>query len=241
MNTKTRGIVLRSVRYGDAKLIIDVLTELSGRISFAVRVPKTAKGKLKRQYFQPMTLLDMEYDWRERNTLQNMKDVRIALPYTSIPFEPVKSTMLLFLAEFLYYVTRDEQQNATLFNYIYNSLEWLDNSEKDYANFHLVFMIRLGKFLGFQPYLEEYTQGAYFDLRNGCFTSSLPFHADYLPQKESEQMYTLMRMTFDTMKVFKLSHNERNRITEYVLHYYRLHVPNMPDLKSFEILREVFA
>lgn len=141
MNTKTRGIVLRSVRYGDAKLIIDVLTELSGRISFAVRVPKTAKGKLKRQYFQPMTLLDMEYDWRERNTLQNMKDVRIALPYTSIPFEPVKSTMLLFLAEFLYYVTRDEQQNATLFNYIYNSLEWLDNSEKDYANFHLVFMI----------------------------------------------------------------------------------------------------
>ena len=116
MNTKTRGIVLRSVRYGDAKLIIDVLTELSGRISFAVRVPKTAKGKLKRQYFQPMTLLDMEYDWRERNTLQNMKDVRIALPYTSIPFEPVKSTMLLFLAEFLYYVTRDEQQNATLFN-----------------------------------------------------------------------------------------------------------------------------
>ena len=241
MNTKTRGIVLRSVRYGDAKLIIDVLTELSGRISFAVRVPKTAKGKLKRQYFQPMTLLDMEYEWRERNTLQNMKDVRIALPYTSIPFEPVKSTMLLFLAEFLYYVTRDEQQNATLFNYIYNSLEWLDNSEKDYANFHLVFMIRLGKFLGFQPYLEEYTQGAYFDLRNGCFTSSLPFHADYLPQKESEQMYTLMRMTFDTMKVFKLSLNERNRITDYILHYYRLHVPNMPDLQSFDILREVFA
>ena len=127
MVTKTRGIVLRSIRFGESSLIIDVLTELSGRVSFVVRIPKTSKGKIKKQYFQPMTLLEFEYDFRQKSSLQHIKDVRIAQPYSSIPFEPIKSSVLLFLAEFLFYTTRDEQENSTLFNYISTSLEWYDS------------------------------------------------------------------------------------------------------------------
>ena len=56
MITKTRGIVLRSVRFGESSLIVDVLTKSSGRVSFMVHIPKTSKGKIKKQYFQPMTL-----------------------------------------------------------------------------------------------------------------------------------------------------------------------------------------
>ena len=241
MITKTRGIVLRSVRFGESSLIVDVLTELSGRVSFVVRIPKTSKGKVKKQYFQPMTLLDFEYDFRQRSSLQHIKDIRIAQPYSSIPCNPVKSSVLLFLAEFLYYTTRDEQENSTLFNYISASLEWFDSTCDGFANFHLVFMMRLGKFLGFHPFLDNFTQGCFFDLRNGCFTLSAPLHSDFLNATDAERMHTLMRMNFETMKVFKLSHDERNRITELVLHYYRLHIPNMPDLQSFDILREVFS
>ncbi|WP_273533264.1 DNA repair protein RecO [Prevotella aurantiaca] len=241
MVTKTRGIVLRSIRFGESSLIIDVLTELSGRVSFVVRIPKTSKGKIKKQYFQPMTLLEFEYDFRQKSSLQHIKDVRIAQPYSSIPFEPIKSSVLLFLAEFLFYTTRDEQENSTLFNYISTSLEWYDSACVDFANFHLVFMMRLSRFLGFQPFLEEFTEGCFFDLRNGCFTISTPLHSDFLNAKDAEHMYTLMRMNFETMKLFKLSHNERNRITELALHYYRLHIPNMPELQSFDILREVFS
>ena len=88
MITKTRGIVLRSVRFGESSLIIDVLTELSGRVSFVVHIPKTSKGRVKKQYFQPMTLLDFEYDFRQRISLQHIKDVRIAQPYSSVPYNP---------------------------------------------------------------------------------------------------------------------------------------------------------
>lgn len=241
MITKTRGIVLRSVRFGESSLIVDVLTKSSGRVSFMVHIPKTSKGKIKKQYFQPMTLLDFEYDFRQRTNLQRIKDVRVSLPYSSIPIDPAKSCISLFLSEFIYYATRNEQENPTLFTYISTSLEWLDNAYEDFANFHLVFMMRLGKFLGFHPFLEDFTPGCFFDLRNGCFTLSMPLHADFLNAADAGHLYNLMRMNFDTMKLFKLSHDDRNRITEIVLRYYKLHLPNMPELQSFDILREVFA
>lgn len=241
MITKTRGIVLRSVRFGESSLIVDVLTKSSGRVSFMVHIPKTSKGKIKKQYFQPMTLLDFEYDFRQRSNLQRIKDVRVSLPYSSIPIDPAKSCISLFLSEFIYYATRNEQENPTLFTYISTSLEWLDNAYEDFGNFHLVFMMRLGKFLGFHPFLEDFTPGCFFDLRNGCFTLSMPLHTDFLNAADAGHLYNLMRMNFDTMKLFKLSHDDRNRITEIVLRYYKLHLPNMPELQSFDILREVFA
>lgn len=241
MITKTRGIVLRSVRFGESSLIVDVLTKSSGRVSFMVHIPKTSKGKIKKQYFQPMTLLDFEYDFRQRSNLQRIKDVRVSLPYSSIPIDPAKSCISLFLSEFIYYATRNEQENPTLFTYISTSLEWLDNAYEDFANFHLVFMMHLGKFLGFHPFLEDFTPGCFFDLRNGCFTLSMPLHTDFLNAADAGHLYNLMRMNFDTMKLFKLSHDDRNRITEIVLRYYKLHLPNMPELQSFDILREVFA
>ena len=188
-----------------------------------------------------MTLLDFEYDFRQRSNLQRIKDVRVSLPYSSIPIDPAKSCISLFLSEFIYYATRNEQENPTLFTYISTSLEWLDNAYEDFANFHLVFMMRLGKFLGFHPFLEDFTPGCFFDLRNGCFTLSMPLHADFLNAADAGHLYNLMRMNFDTMKLFKLSHDDRNRITEIVLRYYKLHLPNMPELQSFDILREVFA
>ena len=60
----------------------------------------------------------------------------------------------------------------------------------------------------------------------------MPLHTDFLNAADAGHLYNLMRMNFDTMKLFKLSHDDRNRITEIVLRYYKLHLPNMPELQS---------
>lgn len=81
MLTKSKAIVLHSLKYGEASLIVDVLTEEQGRISFVVRIPKTSKARVKKQLFQPLTLLEIEYDYRERSSLQRLRDARLSLPY----------------------------------------------------------------------------------------------------------------------------------------------------------------
>ena len=115
MLVKTEAIVLHAFKYGEARLIVDMFTREAGRLSFAVPIPKTSKGRLKKQYFQPMTLLEVECDLRQRTQLQKLKDARLLTPYTSIPFAPDKLAISLFVAEFLYHALRSEQQNELLF------------------------------------------------------------------------------------------------------------------------------
>src|SRR3712207_7631281 len=76
-----------------------------------------------------------------------------------------KVAICMFLAEFINYATRGEQDNRPLFDYIVRSLQWLDGREDRYANFHLVFMLRFSMFVGFFPNLDDYAEGDYFDLR----------------------------------------------------------------------------
>ncbi|MCI6672289.1 MAG: DNA repair protein RecO [Prevotella sp.] len=241
MVTKTKAIVLRSLKYGDASLIVDMLTEALGRVSFMVRIPKTTKAKVKKQLFQAMNILEVEFDYRVRVSIQRLKDVRLAIAYSDIIINPMKMSVLFFLSEFLTHVTRDEQENRPLFNYVINSLQWYDAQEHGVANFHLVFMMRLSKFVGFFPNLTDYTQRAYFDLRNGCFVSSAPLHGDFLNETDAEHMLLMMRMDYDNMHLFRLSRAERNRFTELAMRYYRLHVPTMPDVQSLDVLQSLFV
>lgn len=241
MEVKTGALVLRTVKYGDSKVIVDMLTARRGRVSFVCSLSKNGRGKLGKQLFQPLTMLDIVFDFRENVQLQRLADVRVAVPFVSIPFDSGKLSILLFLAEFLAYATRDEQGNELLFAYIWKSLLWLDGAQQAFANFHLVFMMHLTRFVGFYPNLDDDAGGAsWFDLREGWFTRQRPLHTDCLSPVEASRVSTLMRMNYDNMRLFRMSRADRNRCLEVVLHYYRLHVPNFPELRSLDVLRTLF-
>ena len=240
MLTKTQAIVLHSLKYGETRLIVDMFTRSQGRQSFIVSIPKSVKGKIKKQLFQPLTLLEIESDLRPKLQLQKLSDVRLASPFSSIPFDPNKLSISLFIAEFLYYALRSEQHNEPLFAYIVNSIQWLDAQTDRFANFHLVFLMRLSRFLGFYPNLDHYQTGDYFDLRESIFLSTPPVHRDFLHPQEAEKIQLMMRMDFPTMHLFRMSHQERNRLLEVSLIYYRLHLPDFPELKSVSVLQELY-
>ena len=240
MLTKTQAIVLHSIKYGETRLIVDMFTKEYGRLSFIVSLPKSPKSKIKKQYFQPLAMLEIETDVRPRLQLQKLSDVRLLHPFSTIPFSQHKLSISLFVAEFLYYALRGEQQNALLFDYIVNSLQWLDGQDGRFANFHLVFLMRLSRFLGFYPNLDDYTVGDYFDLRESVFLPVPPIHHDFLQPQEAEKVQLMMRMDFPTMHLFQMSHTERNRLLEVALSYYRLHLPDFPELKSLSVLQELY-
>ena len=209
MLTKTQAIVLHSLKYGETRLIVDMFTRSQGRQSFIVSIPKSVKGKIKKQLFQPLTLLEIESDLRPKLQLQKLSDVRLASPFSSIPFDPNKLSISLFIAN-------------------------------RFANFHLVFLMRLSRFLGFYPNLDHYQTGDYFDLRESIFLSTPPVHRDFLYPQEAEKIQLMMRMDFPTMHLFRMSHQERNRLLEVSLIYYRLHLPDFPELKSVSVLQELY-
>ena len=241
MLTKTQAIVLHSLKYGETRLIVDMFTRSHGRLSFIVSLPKSPKSKVKTLYFQPLTMLEIEADIRPKVQLQKLKDVRLATPFATIPFEPNKLSISLFVAEFLYYALRGEQQNTLLFVYVANSIEWLDGQKNNFANFHLVFLMRMSRFLGFYPNLDDYAAGNYFDLRESVFCVSPPVHHDFLFPHEASKMQLMMRMDYPTMHLYQMSHQERNRLLEVAMTYYRLHLPDFPEMKSVGVLQELYS
>ena len=240
MLTKTTAIVLHNIKYGDSKMIVDMFTRAHGRTSFVVTIPKSAKSKIRKQLFQPLTMLSLEYDFRPKVQLQKIKEATILHPYSSLPFDMDKLTVGMFISEFLYHSLYGEESNKPMFDYISDSLQWFDSSPSPAANFHLVFMMRLSRFLGFYPNLDDYVQGCVFDLRNGSFSSVAPLHSDYLSSAEASLMSLMMRMNYPTMHLFKFTRAQRNRLLDVIVQYYRLHIPGFPDMKSLDVLRNIY-
>ena len=241
MLLKTEALVLRTVKYGEQKLIVDLFTREQGRLSFVVPMPRSARAKVGKQLLQPLTLLFIEADVRPQNALHRLREATLAVPLPRLLGDAGKLAIALFVAEFLYHALRGEQRDEALFDYVRTSIEWLDGAREHYANFHLVFLMRLSRFLGFFPNLEGYVPGSYFDLRQSGFTLHVPTHRDFLVPQEADHISLLMRMDFATMHLFRLSRDQRRRILEILLAYYRIHLPQMPGLRSPEVLAELFA
>lgn len=241
MLVKTHAIVLNTLRYGDSQVIVTLFTESHGRLSFIQKASRSPRCAVKRQLFQPLTLLDVEFDYRPSRGLLRIKEASIGVPFVSLPFDPCKLSIALFLAEFTANGTVSEQSDRALYAFLYYSVRWIDACRGGFGNFHIVYMLHVTRFMGFYPDLAGYAPGACFDLRGGCFVGCAPSHADWLAPEEAGRIRTLMRLSYSTMHLMRLTREQRNRIVEVILHYYRLHVPSFPEMKSLPVLRELFA
>jgi DNA repair protein RecO (recombination protein O) len=238
---KTRGIVLYNLSYNDTYSIITVFTEEFGLASYLTAKSKGKKSRVPKSAFHPLSVLEMEVEHRNLQDIQRLKEARVHYPLFSLLSDPVKVSICIFLAEFISKVVKEVEPNKLLFDYILHSVQILELSEKAYSNFHLVFMIRLSPFLGFSPDASDYRKGMFFDMQNGIFTLYKPSHIHFLNLEESESFSLLLRMNYENMATFRFSRHERKSIIYRILEYYRLHLVHFPDLKSLEILHEVFG
>ena len=210
MLTESRAIVLRTIKYNDESFIAETLTEGHGRVSFLVRISRSPRAAVRHTLFQPLALLTICWNHREGNALKRPKSVGVSTPLVSIPYDPRKSAVALFLSEFLQAAIKVEDASGLLFQYIYTSVECFDTAPKDFANFHLVFLLHLVGFLGFAPNLEDYRPGDGFDLEAGRFTAYSPLNKHFLLPEDAARLPLLRRMNFATMHVFKFSGSERS-------------------------------
>ncbi len=236
-----RGIVLRTVKYGDNALILDLFTERYGRMSFVTKISRARRSPMSVAFWQPLSMVEFQAEVRPTVTLPRPRDVRFYYNYLHLPFSPVKSTIAIFLADFLSAALREEKANAPLYGYIEKSLQWFDEARfpTAIANFHLVFLMHMSRFIGIYPNLDN--PAPFFDLMSGTYQYLQPYHTHYIKGAEAAALPLLFRLNYFTAHLLKLSSAQRCRILEVLNTYYRIHLPNFPELKSFEVLHEVFS
>lgn len=239
MLQKTRGIVLRSLKYGDNGMITTIYTEAFGRMSFILQGIHGKKSPVKGNLLKQLFLLEMEVDYKPGRELQRVKEMKNISPFGSIPFGIVKSSLALFLTEILEKVLREEESRPDLFEFLFRSIQMLDLLEDGVSNFHLIFLIQLTRFLGFAPANNYSSSNQFFDMIAGNFVLLPSAHPWYLKNQESLVFSQLIGISYQNSPEFKPDQRLRNILLDFILEYYGLHLGNKLNLKSLEILREV--
>lgn len=241
MLVRSRAVVLRTVKYNDVSVIVEAYTAAEGRVGFIVRIPKTRRAAVKNVLFAPLALLEIEWNGRPAANLQRVKSVRPYAVFSSIPFEPPKTCIAFFLAEFLCNALRAPVADEGMFGFIETSVRWLDATADSCANFHITFLLHLSHYLGFRPNFEGCSENSYFDLQSGRYCVVRPPHEHVLEPAEAALLPKLMRMKYATAPHFAFTRAQRRRLLEIVNEYYSLHLPSFPALKSPDVLHEVFG
>lgn len=230
MLQKTQGIALSYIRYRETSIITRIYTEEFGLQSYLVNSVRTARSKNNKiALFQPLTLLDMVVYNKPDRDLHRLSEVKISHPFQSLPFEVAKSTIAMFVTEFLNKVLKEEANNPALFRFLINSVLFLENAQTNYENFHLAFLLKLSFFLGFGPESAR-------EFENQLRENSYPF----LPDNEMETALNIMlRQPLGTPITLKRS--ARNELLDALVAYYQIHIDTIGEVKSLPVLREVLG
>jgi DNA repair protein RecO (recombination protein O) len=239
MQIKTNGIVLHSIKHTDSSTIITVYTQHFGRVSYLVHGANKKKSVVRSAFLQPLSIVDMDVFHTPGKDIQRIKDIRMEHQFTGIPFNPVKNSLALFISEMLFRTLRQSDPDESLFLFLENSILQLDCCEMGLANFHLVFLLKLTRYLGFEPNADdEHTN--YFDLMNGVFQREKPLHAHYLLPEVSSYFNEVLNADYSDMAKLTFPRSTRIKLLEAMIEYYRLHIPEFHGLHSLAVLQSLF-
>lgn len=224
MLVKTRGIVLSSIKYKETSVIVNIYTEAIGLKSYIVNGVRDKKGKA--IFFQPLTILDLVVYDNHGKGLNRLSEYRIHKTYTSCLFSAKKIAVLLFLAEVLSKTLKEEHPEEELFNFIVDRLSEFDVLEKEYEDFHLLFLLEYAEYLGIKP------------------SSAEDIEKDFGVKIDKEAVKLLDDLlAFNTYSSYSLSipSATRRTILLIITDYYEHHFPFMGRIQSLAILKEVFS
>lgn len=237
MLIKTKAIVISSLKFQEKSLIVKCFTETCGLKSYFVRDAFSGrKTSQKIAYFQPLTILEIEAIHKNKGTLENFKEVKIATPFQTIHSDIYKSTIVLFISEILHHAIHEEEKNESLFSFLETAFLWLDTHEQA-TNFHLILMLEATKYLGFYPETSD-IELPFFDPNNGIFSPNQTINS--LTEHQTTLFKKLIVLKFDNdQKTFHST--ERQILLKILIDYYIFHLDGFKKPKSLEVLTEVFS
>jgi len=190
--------------------------------------------------FQPLTILELEVYYKPSRDLQKIKEVKNHCPFMHLTGDPVKSSVALFLADLLNKALREEEPNEELFDFLDSHIQFLDLADQGVANFHLYFLLRFSRHLGFNPGVPPAPGDFWFDLELGTFTSTPPLHGSFLRPELTSLLIRFLTVQASDLASIEIDRNRRMELLEGILRYYYLHLEGLGEIKSHTVLHAIF-
>ncbi|HMJ69114.1 MAG TPA: DNA repair protein RecO [Cyclobacteriaceae bacterium] len=218
---KTTGIVFRLTKYGETSIIVSIFTSEFGLQSYIVNGARSKSGKGRIALYQPLTLLDLVVYHKETGGIMRIKEIKCLHPYQHINTDVNKTTIALFIEELVNKSIKEEAHSEVLCDFLIRALMHLDGMPKP-GNFHLIFMVKLSRHLGFQPQTAAEVLGGRV--------------MDY---DEESVLTQVINAGYDTE--IPITNVQRRNVLDALVRFYSMHVEGFGMMKSVEVLREIFS
>jgi DNA repair protein RecO (recombination protein O) len=233
MLIKTKGIVIRTIKYSETSVIADIFTEEKGLLSYIISGVRKSRSKTQASMLMPLSIVEMVAYHSDRVKLHRVRELKPAYVFSSIPFEVRKATICLFLSELCLKTMKGTDASPSLFHFLETQIIRLDQEQEHFLNWHLFFMIGFAEQLGFAFEPPAIPGSTYFDLLHGKFLNEKPDHAYWTA--DAEGLTHLINKEF----THPYTRQERNTLVDDLLTFFRLHIENMRELNSHRVLRQV--
>ncbi len=244
----TRGIVLRTVKYGETSLIVTLLTEIFGVQAYMVNGARSQKkGSSKAMMMQPGAILELEVYQNNIKNIQRIKESNWGVVYQTVFSDVIKNSIALYMMELLYKILKQPEPHADLFYFCEDVLISLDKSNAGIAaNIPLFFALQLTQFVGFK--IQEPNEGerleanCHLDLREGRFMDSMPGHSNFISGKGAVLTAELLKVMHPSeLDQIKLNKQMRRALLLSYQEYYALHFSDFGQMKTLSVLQEVLG
>lgn len=247
MTHTTKGIVLRTVKYGETSLIATILTSQFGVQTYIINGVRTSSKKSgKAIMLQPSAILELEVYHNPMKNMQRIRECNWSVVYKNVLSDVFKNSIASFMIELLYKTVKQPETNTDLFDFCEDALLHLDIAPPEVAaNFAIYFSLQLPQFFGFrmqEPQPEINDHDYFLDLKEGIFCISKPSHAEFIEGNAAKTTAELLKVMHpDELREIKLNKNIRRELLGYYQIYYAIHISDFGQMRTLKILQEVLS
>lgn len=229
MITKTRGIVIKYLKYQETSIIAQIFTEDYGLVSFIVNGIRSPRSKRSIGYFQPFSLLELVIYMKPNRDIQRLSEYKYFAPVHSIQQDIRKGTIVLFLSEILGKILQHErgESHENLFSFLFHSILTFDAMTERIENFHLHFLLKMLPYVG-------------LSVEDG---QALVHSMELEMIEEDQQLIDFISRVIQSDYQDLIVGSGRLRFTalELILRYYEHHTAQIGEIKSLKVLHQIFS
>ncbi len=236
------GIVLHTIRYGEASLIVRVFTRQNGLRSFIVRQSSRKGNSSGRVLFQPLAHLEfLTFQGKGNSGLDSLREPRLISSPLLSAAGVLRSSIALFVADVLNQSIRHQEADLPLYHFTEDFVAKLIIAEDELlVDMPLIFMIQFADLMGFAPLLNYSSDKRVFDLMEGRFVAHA-LHGHYIPAEWAEAFLLLMERCRMGTKELSLPTGTRSTLLAFLIEYFQLQVSGIGEIKSHKVLHEVLS
>ncbi len=231
----SEGLVVRTLKYGETSVIMDIFSPDSGIRSYIIGGVRKRNARTQASITSVLNFVRFVYYEKQGDGLQRIKEMHLEYVYGTLPFDIVKSSVALFLTEMVKRSVQASDTNEEIYRFVKQRFVALDRMSATPPNFHIIFLLELSSLLGIGIQNNHAPNRPHFNLKEGAF-SHFTGDMKYLMIERSSKLLA----DFLTGPEPKIGRTERIDLLKGLVDFFRYHIEGFGNLRSLDVLLSLY-